>query len=98
MPAAPRGRPPAGMPVAARKRRTLLAKPGRRLHARRTAIVESGFWPIKPGRGVRQFLWRGKRMVRGHGRAAVDPQGAEALESPAASVPTPTVEAVRTGW
>ena len=46
-------------------RRTLRTKPGRRLYARRKAIVEPVFGQIKQGRGVRQFLLRGMRKVRG---------------------------------
>ena len=65
VPAVPRGRPPAGLSVADRMRRTLRTKPGRRLYARRKAIVAPVFWQIKQGRGVRQFLLRGMRTVRG---------------------------------
>lgn len=65
VPAAPRGRPPAGLSVADRMRRTLRTKPGRRLYARRKAIVEPVFGQIKQGRGFRQFLLRGMRKVRG---------------------------------
>lgn len=65
VPAAPRGRPPAGLSVAARMRRTLRTKPGRRLYARRKAIVEPVLGQIKQGRGFRQFLLRGMRKVRG---------------------------------
>jgi len=65
VPAAPRGRPPAGLSVADRMRRTLRTKPGRRLYARRKVIVEPVFGQIKQGRGFRQFLLRGMRKVRG---------------------------------
>ena len=64
-PVAPRGRPPAGLSVADRMRRTLRTKRGRRLYARRKAIVEPVFGQIKQGRGFRQFLLRGLRQVRG---------------------------------
>ena len=64
-PAAPRGRPPAGLSVADRMRRTLRTTHGRRLYARRKAIVEPVFGQIKQGRGYRQFLLRGMRKVRG---------------------------------
>ena len=64
-PAAPRGRPPAGLSVADRMRRTLRTKHGRRCYARRKAIVEPVFGQIKQGRGYRQFLLRGMRQVRG---------------------------------
>lgn len=64
-PAAPRGRPPAGLSVADRMRRTLRTKHGRQRYARRKAIVEPVFGQIKQGRGYRQFLLRGMRPVRG---------------------------------
>lgn len=64
-PAAPRGRPPADLSVAERMRRTLRTTRGRRLYARRKAIVEPVFGQIKQGRGYRQFLLRGLRQVRG---------------------------------
>jgi transposase len=64
-PAAPRGRPPAGLSVAERMRRTLQTTRGRRLYAQRKAIVEPVFGQIKQGRGFRQFLLRGLRQVRG---------------------------------
>jgi hypothetical protein len=65
VPAAPRGRPPAGLSVADRMRRTLRTTQGRRLYAQRKAIVEPVFGQIKQGRGYRQFLLRGMRQVRG---------------------------------
>ncbi len=65
MPVAPRGRPPAGLSVAERMRRTLRTKRGQRLYARRNAIVEPVFGQIKHGRGFRQFLLRGLRKVQG---------------------------------
>lgn len=64
-PTAPRGRPPAGLSVADRMRRTLCTTHGRHLYARRKAIVEPVFGQIKQGRGYRQFLLRGMRQVRG---------------------------------
>jgi transposase len=64
IPTAPRGRPPAGLSVADRMRRTLRTTRGRRLYARRKAIVEPVFGQIKQGRGYRQFLLRGMRQVR----------------------------------
>lgn len=64
-PVAPCGRPSAGLSVAERMRRTLRTKRGRRLYARRKAIVEPVFGQIKQGRGFRQFLLRGLRKVRG---------------------------------
>jgi transposase len=65
MPAATRGRPPVGLSVADRMRRTLRTTRGRRLYARRKAIVEPVFGQIKQGRRYRQFLLRGMRQVRG---------------------------------
>ena len=65
VPAAPHGRRPVGLSVADRMRRTLRTKRGRRLYARRKAIVEPVFGQIKQGRGFRQFLLRGMRKVRG---------------------------------
>jgi transposase len=65
VPAAPRGRPPAGLSVADRMRRTLRTTRGRRLYAQRKAIVEPVFGQIKQGRGYRQFLLRGMQQVRG---------------------------------
>lgn len=65
VPTALRGRPPAGLSVADRMRRTLRTTRGRRLYAQRKAIVEPVFGQIKQGRGYRQFLLRGMRQVRG---------------------------------
>lgn len=65
VPVALRGRPPAGLSVADRMRRTLRTRRGRRCYARRKAIVEPVFGQIKQGRGYRQFLLRGMRQVRG---------------------------------
>jgi transposase len=65
VPAVPRGRPPVGLSVADRMRRTLRTQRGRRRYARRKAIVEPVFGQIKQGRGYRQFLLRGMRQVRG---------------------------------
>ena len=65
VPAAPRGRPPAGLSVADRMRRTLRTTRGRQLYAQRKAIVEPVFGQIKQGRGYRQFLLRGMPQVRG---------------------------------
>jgi transcriptional regulator of acetoin/glycerol metabolism len=65
VPAAPRGRRPATLSVAERMRRTLRTQRGRRLYARRKAIVEPVFGQIKHGRGFRQFLLRGMQQVRG---------------------------------
>lgn len=64
-PAAPRGRPPMSLSVADRMRRTLRTHRGRRLYARRKAIVEPVFGQIKQARGFRQFLRRGLAAVQG---------------------------------
>ena len=45
-------------------RRTLRTKRGRRLYARRKAIVEPVFGQIKQARGFRQFLLRGVDKVK----------------------------------
>lgn len=50
VPAAPRGRPPLGLSVADRMRRTLRTTRGRRCYAQRKAIVEPVFGQIKQGR------------------------------------------------
>ena len=73
VPAVPRGRPPAGLSVADRMRRTLRTKQGRWLYAQRKAIVEPVFGQIKPGRGYRQFLLRGMRQVRGESAVICTP-------------------------
>jgi hypothetical protein len=65
VPPAPRGRPPAGLSVADRMRRTLRTTRGRARYARRKAIVEPVFGQITQGRGIRQCLLRGLRQVRG---------------------------------
>ncbi|MDF0677267.1 MAG: transposase [Nitrospira sp.] len=65
VPMASRGRPPAGLSVADRMRRTLRTRRGRRGYARRKAIVEPVFGQITQGRGYRQFLLRGMPQVRG---------------------------------
>lgn len=65
VPAAPRGRPLAGLSVADRMRRTLRTRRGRRHYAQRKAIVEPVFGQIKQGRRFRQFLLRGMEKVRG---------------------------------
>lgn len=64
-PAAPRGRPPAGLTVRARMQRRLRTQRGRRLYARRKSIVEPVFGLIKRARGFRQFLLRGLTKVTG---------------------------------
>jgi transposase len=63
-PVAPRGRPPAGLSVKERMARKLATRRGRRLYARRKAIVEPVFGQIKHARGFRQFLRRGLARVQ----------------------------------
>src|SRR5688500_14324979 len=63
LPDAPRGRPPAGLTVRERMQRRLPTQRGRRLYARRKAIVEPVFGLIKRARGFRQFLLRGLAKV-----------------------------------
>jgi len=63
--AAPRGRPPAGLTRVERMRRKLRTKAGKKVYARRKAIVEPVFGQIKQARGIRQFLLRGLEQARG---------------------------------
>lgn len=63
VPAAPRGRPPAGLSIKQRMVRTLATLRGHALYTRRKAIVEPPFGQIKHARGFRQFLRRGLRAV-----------------------------------
>ena len=63
--AAPRGRPPAGLSLVERMRRKLRTKAGKKVYARRKAIVEPVFGQIKQARGIRQFLLRGMEKAEG---------------------------------
>lgn len=63
LPAAPRGRPPTDLSIRERMQRRLRTQRGRRLYARRKAIVEPVFGLIKHARGFRQFLLRGLTKV-----------------------------------
>ena len=63
-PPPPRGRIPKDATPKDRMRRKLRTRKGRRIYARRKAIVEPVFGQIK-GRGFRQFLLRGEQKVRG---------------------------------
>ncbi len=63
-PVAPRGRPPAGLPVKERMVRKLATLRGHAIYARRKAIVEPVFGQIKHARGFRQFLRRGLVRVQ----------------------------------
>jgi hypothetical protein len=62
--AAARGRPPQGLSVRDRMVRKLTTLRGRRIYARRKAIVEPVFGQIKHARGFRQFLRRGLERVQ----------------------------------
>ncbi len=59
-----RGRIPRSATAKERMQRKLRTRKGRRIYARRKAIVEPVFGQIK-GRGFRQFLLRGEQKVRG---------------------------------
>ena len=63
VPDAPRGRPPASLTIRERMHRRLRTHRGRRLYARRKAIVAPVFGLIKRARGFRQFLLRGLTKV-----------------------------------
>jgi transposase len=63
LPPAPRGRPPAGLPLKERMRRKLRSRRGRAIYARRKAIAEPPLGQIKHARGFRQFLRRGLTRV-----------------------------------
>lgn len=64
-PSAPRGRIPKDLSFIDRVRRKLRTKKGRATYALRKQIVEPVFGQIKHGRGLRQFLLRGREKVRG---------------------------------
>jgi transposase len=59
----PRGRIPAGLPLAERMQRKLRTKAGRAVYAQRKEIVEPVNGQIKQARGFRQFLRRGVERV-----------------------------------
>lgn len=59
VPAAPKGRMPAGLSAKEKMARLLRTQQGRTEYARRKAIVEPPFGQIKHCRGFRQFLLRG---------------------------------------
>ena len=63
--AASRERPPAGLTRVDRMRRKLRTKAGKKVYARRKAIVEPVFGQIRQARGIRQFLMRGLEKARG---------------------------------
>jgi hypothetical protein len=62
-PPPPQGRVPAKATPKERMQRKLRTRKGRRIDARRKAIVEPVFGQIK-GRGFRQFLLRGEQKTR----------------------------------
>jgi hypothetical protein len=63
--ACPRGRPPDNETFTQRMRRKVRSVAGRAHYGRRKWIVEPVFGQMKQGRGLRQFLTRGLRKVRG---------------------------------
>jgi transposase len=65
MPPSVRGPIPAGLSFIDRVRRKLMTKRGRRTYALRKQIVEPVFGQIKSARGLRQFLLRGQKKVKG---------------------------------
>jgi transposase len=64
-PVAPRGRIRQGLTRVERMKRKLRTKAGRKVYARRKAIVEPVFGQIKQARGIRQFLLRGLDKAKG---------------------------------
>ena len=63
--AVPRGRIPRELTRVERMKRKLRTKAGRKVYARRKAIVEPVFGQIKQARGIRQFLLRGLEKAKG---------------------------------
>ena len=61
----PCGRIPRGLTRVERMRRKLRTKAGKKVYARRKAIVEPVFGQIKQARGIRQFLLRGIEKAKG---------------------------------
>jgi hypothetical protein len=59
------GRPPNDLGIEDRMVRKLATKSGRAVYALRRKIVEPVFGQIKEARGLRRFLLRGLRKVRG---------------------------------
>lgn len=64
-PAVPRGRIAQALTRVERMRRKLRTKAGKKVYARRKAIVEPVFGQIKQARGMRQFLLRGLEKAKG---------------------------------
>jgi hypothetical protein len=78
VPPCPRGAIPKSGTLLERMRRKLQTKIGRKIYARRKAIVEPVFGQIKQRQGFRQFLLRGVDKVRGRmGAGLHDPQPLE---------------------
>ena len=63
-PLAPRGRIPKNARRVERMQRKLRTKAGRKVYARRKAVVEPVFGQIKQARGIRQFLLRGLEKAK----------------------------------
>ncbi len=61
----PRGRIPSHLTRVERMERKLRTKAGAKMYAQRKGIVEPIFGQIKQARGIRQFLLRGLKKVRG---------------------------------
>ena len=61
----PRGRIPNNLTRVERMERKLRTKAGAKIYAQRKGIVEPIFGQIKQARGIRQFLLRGLKKVRG---------------------------------
>ena len=66
--ACPRGRPSDDETFTQRMGRKVRSEEGRKHYRRRKCIVEPVFGQIKQGRGLRQFLTRGLRKIRGEWR------------------------------
>lgn len=64
-PTVPRGRIAQALTRVERMRRKLRTKAGKKVYARRKAIVEPVFGQIKQARGMRQFLLRGLEKAKG---------------------------------
>jgi transposase len=63
-PPAPRGRIPSNATRVGRMRRKLRTKAGKKVYARRKAVIEPVFGQIKQARGIRQFLLRGLEKAK----------------------------------
>ena len=63
-PPAPRGRISKNATRVERMQRKLRTKAGKKVHARRRAVVEAVFGQIKQARGIWQFLLRGREKAK----------------------------------